>query len=61
MNIVFLLDLIRLLMPGVQVHLDSSDVKVRRLGMVVAETLTKCVDPDGHKLTFEVCVKHEVY
>ena len=42
------------LMPGLQSHLDSAIPKVRRLGMLVGMSLTKCVDPNGHKLQFQV-------
>ena len=41
------------LMPGVQSHINSPIVKVRRLGMIVAEALTKAVQPDGPKLGFD--------
>ena len=41
-------------MTGLQCHLDSSVVHVRVQGMVVGETLTRIVDPDGQKLKFEV-------
>ena len=40
-------------MPGVQSHINSPIIKVRRLGMIVAEALTKTLEPDGPKLAFE--------
>ncbi|CAH1274267.1 TELO2 [Branchiostoma lanceolatum] len=46
-------DLIRRLLEGVQHHIDSPVIKIRRLGMIVAESVTKTVDPDGQKLKFE--------
>ncbi|XP_019614790.1 PREDICTED: telomere length regulation protein TEL2 homolog [Branchiostoma belcheri] len=46
-------DLIRRLLEGVQHHIDSPVVKIRRLGMIVAESVTKTVDPDGQTLKFE--------
>ncbi|XP_078610925.1 telomere length regulation protein TEL2 homolog [Branchiostoma floridae x Branchiostoma japonicum] len=46
-------DLIRRLLEGVQHHIDSPVIKIRRLGMIVAESVTKMVDPDGQKLKFE--------
>ena len=41
-------------MPGVQHHINSSESKVHRLGMIVGEVVTATVDPDGPKLSFEV-------
>ncbi|XP_035695718.1 telomere length regulation protein TEL2 homolog [Branchiostoma floridae] len=46
-------DFIRRLLEGVQHHIDSPVIKIRRLGMIVAESVTKMVDPDGQKLKFE--------
>ncbi|XP_072029734.1 telomere length regulation protein TEL2 homolog isoform X2 [Amphiura filiformis] len=46
-------DLMLKLMPGVQSHINSPIIKVRRLGMIVAEALTKTVQADGPKLAFE--------
>lgn len=39
-----------------QSHLGSSDPKIRSLGMVVAESLTKTLQPHGPQLTFEVTI-----
>jgi hypothetical protein len=47
-------EILRLLMPGIQTHIGSSDHKVRRLGMYVAEVVTAAIDPEGPKLNFEV-------
>ncbi|XP_064625964.1 telomere length regulation protein TEL2 homolog isoform X2 [Lineus longissimus] len=46
-------DLMSLMMSGVQCHLDNTTPKTRRLGMIVAECLTKTIDLSGHKLEFE--------
>ncbi|XP_064614424.1 telomere length regulation protein TEL2 homolog [Liolophura sinensis] len=43
-----------ILMRGMQSHLGSSDPKIRSLGMVVAESLTRTLQPHGPQLTFEV-------
>ena len=50
----FCLEILNLLMPGVQHHINSSESKVHRLGMIVGEVVTATVDPDGPKLSFEV-------
>ena len=47
-------ELIGLLLPGVQSHLGSTDVAVRSRGMLVAQLLTKTVDPTGQQIEFEV-------
>lgn len=47
-------ELLRLLMPGVQCHLGMSDHNTRSLGMVVAKTVTKVIDPHGPKLEYEL-------
>ena len=41
------------LMSGIQCHLDSPIVRVRRLGMIVAEQITGAVGPIAQKLQFE--------
>jgi telomere length regulation protein len=46
-----------LMMSGVQCHLDNTAPKTRRLGMIVAESLTKAIDFGGEKLDFEVNVE----
>ena len=51
-----LAELIQLLLPGVQSHLGSSDLAVRCRGMLVAQELTKKVDPTGPQVEFEVSV-----
>lgn len=50
-----MLELVQMLMPGVQAHLESTDPTTRMVGMTVAKTLTETVDPSGPKLEFEVC------
>ncbi|GFN74796.1 telomere length regulation protein tel2 homolog [Plakobranchus ocellatus] len=52
-------ELLQLLMPGVQAHLESSDPAMRNVGMVVAKTLTQTVEPSGPKLEFELDVKNQ--
>ena len=37
-----------------QSHLGSADVAVRSRGMLVAQLLTKTVDPTGQQIEFEV-------
>lgn len=49
-------ELLRLIMPGVQAHIGSSEFKIRQQGMVLAETLISVIDPNGPKLKFEVHV-----
>ncbi|KAK3595114.1 hypothetical protein CHS0354_002366 [Potamilus streckersoni] len=46
-------ELLHQLMQGVQSHIDSTDHKIRRLGMIVAENFTAHLDPDGPVLKFE--------
>ncbi|XP_051877170.1 telomere length regulation protein TEL2 homolog [Pristis pectinata] len=46
-------ELLSLMMGGVDCHLDSSLVRVRRLGMVVAECVSARVDTGEHRLTFQ--------
>jgi len=47
-------ELLSLLMPGVQAHLESSDPQVRLLGMIVAKRLTQRLDKSGPQLEFEL-------
>lgn len=47
-------EMLTMLMPGVQAHLESSDPATRMVGMTVAKALTETVDPSGPKLEFEV-------
>ncbi|XP_028669861.2 telomere length regulation protein TEL2 homolog isoform X1 [Erpetoichthys calabaricus] len=46
-------ELLQCMLAGVQCHLDSNLVQVRRLGMVVAECLSSKLDPQGTQLKFE--------
>ncbi|XP_022092323.1 telomere length regulation protein TEL2 homolog [Acanthaster planci] len=45
--------LMQKLLSGMQCHLNSPLHKVRRLGMIAAEALTKTLEAEGPKLTFE--------
>lgn len=44
------------MLGGMQSHLDSSVVRIRRMGMVVGECLSSRMDINGTKLKFEVKV-----
>nr|XP_033770489.1 telomere length regulation protein TEL2 homolog isoform X2 [Geotrypetes seraphini] len=46
-------ELLSCLMAGVQCHLDSNLLQVRRLGMIVAEGISSCISPDGSCLKFQ--------
>ncbi|XP_072312396.1 telomere length regulation protein TEL2 homolog [Eucyclogobius newberryi] len=46
-------ELLQCLLGGMQSHLDSSVVQIRRLGMVVGECLSSRMDINGTKLKFE--------
>ncbi|KAM9336352.1 telomere length regulation protein TEL2 homolog [Symphorus nematophorus] len=46
-------DLLQCLLGGMQSHLDSSVVRIRRMGMVVGECLSSRMDINGTKLKFE--------
>uniref|UniRef100_A0A6Q2ZGZ1 Telomere length regulation protein TEL2 homolog n=1 Tax=Esox lucius TaxID=8010 RepID=A0A6Q2ZGZ1_ESOLU len=46
-------ELLQCMLGGMQSHLDSSVVRVRRMGMVVGECLSSRMDIDGAKLKFE--------
>ncbi|KAL4239491.1 TEL2 [Mactra antiquata] len=47
-------EILRLMMPGVETHISFTDPNIRKLGMFVAEIVTKTLDPDGPKLDFQV-------
>ncbi len=47
-------ELLQCMLGGVQSHLDSSVVRIRRVGMVVGECLSSRMDLNGTKLKFEV-------
>ncbi|KAK7507597.1 hypothetical protein BaRGS_00001532 [Batillaria attramentaria] len=53
-------ELIRLLLPGVQSHLGSTVAAVRTRGMLVAQVLTRTVDPKGQQIEFEMVRTEEV-
>ena len=42
------------MLGGMQSHLDSSVVRIRRVGMVVGECLSSRINISGTKLKFEV-------
>nr|XP_046232569.1 telomere length regulation protein TEL2 homolog [Scatophagus argus] len=46
-------DLLQCMLGGMQSHLDSSVVRIRRMGMVVGECLSARMDINGSKLKFE--------
>ncbi|XP_070783161.1 telomere length regulation protein TEL2 homolog [Enoplosus armatus] len=46
-------DLLQCMLGGMQSHLDSSVVRIRRMGMVVGECLSSRMDISGTKLKFE--------
>lgn len=46
-------ELLQCLLEGMQSHLDSSVVQIRRIGMVVGECLSTRMDVNGTKLKFE--------
>uniref|UniRef100_A0A8C4E721 Telomere length regulation protein TEL2 homolog n=1 Tax=Dicentrarchus labrax TaxID=13489 RepID=A0A8C4E721_DICLA len=46
-------DLLQCMLGGMQSHLDSSVVRIRRVGMVVGECLSARMDISGTKLKFE--------
>ncbi|KAM7381799.1 hypothetical protein PAMA_012583 [Pampus argenteus] len=46
-------ELLQCMLGGMQSHLDSSVVRIRRMGMVVGECLSSRVDINGTKLKFE--------
>ena len=55
---VCLAGLLQTLMQGIQCHLDSSLLRVRRLGMIVGEAVTRAANTEGEPLTFEVTPQH---
>ncbi|XP_076007542.1 telomere length regulation protein TEL2 homolog [Genypterus blacodes] len=46
-------ELLQCMLGGMQSHLDSGVVRIRRLGMVVGESLSSRMDVNGTKLKFE--------
>ncbi|MBN3306405.1 TELO2 protein, partial [Amia calva] len=46
-------ELLQCMLGGMQCHLDSSVERVRRLGMVVGESLSTRLDPEGSRLQFQ--------
>ncbi|XP_061169195.1 telomere length regulation protein TEL2 homolog [Saccostrea echinata] len=53
-------DFIQLLMPGIQCHIASSDHRIRKIGMALAETISAVLDPKGQQLKFEFPRDEEV-
>uniref|UniRef100_A0A673BVG5 Telomere length regulation protein TEL2 homolog n=1 Tax=Sphaeramia orbicularis TaxID=375764 RepID=A0A673BVG5_9TELE len=49
-------ELLQCLLGGMQSHLDSSVLRIRRMGMVVGECLSSRMDISGTKLKFEVLI-----
>jgi len=49
-------ELLTSMMEGVKCHLDSSLPQIRRLGMIVAESISSKINTDGPVLTFQVKV-----
>ncbi|KAL3876051.1 hypothetical protein ACJMK2_033936 [Sinanodonta woodiana] len=54
-------ELLHQLMQGVQNHIDSADHKMRRLGMIVAESFTAHLNTDGPNLKFQVSNLHSKF
>ncbi|KAK7919730.1 hypothetical protein WMY93_011014 [Mugilogobius chulae] len=53
-------ELLQCLLGGMQSHLDSSVVQIRRIGMVVGECLSARMDINGTKLKFEYDVDEDI-
>ena len=53
-------EILTLLMPGVQHHINNPDQRVQSIGMLSAEIVTATIDPDGPRLKFGVSVCFEV-
>lgn len=49
-------ELLTSMMEGVKCHLDSSLPQIRRLGMIVAESISSKINTDGPVLQFQVKV-----
>lgn len=47
-------ELLTSMMEGVKCHLDSSLPQIRRLGMIVAESISSKINTDGPVLKFQV-------
>lgn len=45
-------EILTLLMPGVQHHINNPDQRVQSIGMLSAEIVTATIDPDGPRLKF---------
>lgn len=52
----FVSELLTSMMEGVKCHLDSSLPQIRRLGMIVAESISSKINTDGPVLKFQVKV-----
>lgn len=52
----FFSELLTSMMEGVKCHLDSNLPQVRRLGMIVAESISSKINTDGPVLKFQVKV-----
>lgn len=56
----FFPELLTSMMEGVKCHLDSNLPQIRRLGMIVAESISSKINTDGPVLKFQVKVT-EIY
>lgn len=54
--LVFFSELLTSMMEGVKCHLDSNLPQIRRLGMIVAESISSKINTDGPVLKFQVKV-----
>ena len=50
----FFSELLTSMMEGVKCHLDSNLPQIRRLGMIVAESISSKINSDGPVLKFQV-------
>ncbi|KAK3091564.1 hypothetical protein FSP39_020836 [Pinctada imbricata] len=53
-------EILHLLMPGVECHIGNSDHHIRKVGMILAETLTAIITPMEKHLKFEIERDEEV-
>lgn len=55
-GVFFFSELLTSMMEGVKCHLDSNLPQIRRLGMIVAESISSKINTDGPVLKFQVKV-----
>lgn len=53
-------DFLNKLMQGVHNHIASSEASIRLLGMIIGESMSSIIDPEGPKLKFEYEMTEEV-